>query len=75
MPAQNYYIFGKKNYNEKVTIDFEPFSKVKAPIKKGDNVGVFKVYKNNVLIAEINALACENLDKKGILDYAKDIAS
>ncbi|MBR3863799.1 MAG: D-alanyl-D-alanine carboxypeptidase [Clostridia bacterium] len=75
MPAQNYYIFGKKNYNEKVTIDFEPISKVKAPIKKGDNVGVFKVYKNNVLIAEINALACENLDKKGILDYAKDIAS
>ncbi len=74
MPEQNYYIFGKKNFNEKVSVEFEPISNLKAPLNKGDKVGVFKIYKNSVFTAEINGLAAETLDRKGIFDYLKEIA-
>ena len=40
----------------------------------GDKVGVFKIYKDNKMIAEIKAVAAENVSRKGLFDYANEIA-
>ena len=74
IPEKNYYVFGKKNFNENITIDFIPNAKIKAPINMGDKVGVFKIYKDNKIIAEIKAVAAENVSRKGLFDYAYEIA-
>ena len=74
IPENDVYVFSKKNEKQDIVIDFEPYNKIKAPIKKGDKVGCLIVYKNGVETGRTNALAAETVNKKTYFDYVKDVA-
>lgn len=74
-PERDFYVFGKKNVDEKVTVEYHQPDKIKAPIKKGEKIGEFILYKNGKELATINALAGEDIDKWSFFDYLKEIAS
>ena len=67
--------FQKKDEKRNVEIDFEPISKIKAPIKKGENVGCLKIFEKGVLIGAVNVLSNENVSEKTYFDYISDIGS
>ena len=72
IPTNDVYIFCKKDEKVKISIDFSPFE-VKAPLKKGDEVGELKIFYNGVEYASVKvALNC-NVDKKTYFDYIKDV--
>ena len=73
-PYKNFYVFGKKNVSENITIDFEPNSKVYAPIKKGECVGKLIIFNNNVKIGEVEAVASCDVLKMTYWDYVKNLA-
>ena len=73
VPESDFSVVGKKNVNENITVDFEPL-KIIAPVKKGDYIGKFTIYKNNVKIAEVKALANQEVNKESIFDVMKNIA-
>ncbi len=75
IPENDVYVFLKKNEKQDIVIDFEPYNKIKAPIKKGDKVGCLIVYKNGVETGRTNALAAETVNKKTYFDYVRDVAS
>ncbi len=74
IPENDVYVFSKKNEKQDIVIDFEPYNKIKAPIKKGDKVGCLIVYKNGVETGRTNALAAETVHKKTYFDYVRDVA-
>ena len=74
IPENDVYVFSKKNEKQDIVIDFEPYNKIKAPIKKGDKVGCLIVYKNGVETGRTNALAAETVNKKTYFDYVRDVA-
>ncbi len=72
-PEKNFYVLLKKG--EKVNCELEYiFNKVSAPVKKGDVVGLCKVYVNGVLEGEINLMATEDIQRKKFIDYIKFIS-
>ena len=74
IPENDVYVFSKKNEKQDIVIDFEPYNKIKAPIKKGDKVGCLIVYKDGVETGRTNALAAETVNKKTYFDYVRDVA-
>lgn len=74
IPENDVYVFSKKNEKQDIVIDFEPYNKIKAPIKKGDKVGCLIVYKNGVETGRTNALAAETVNKKTYFDYVRDVS-
>ena len=68
-----FYIFSKRDEQRSVNIDFEPIDMVKAPIEKGEKVGVIKVYEKGVLIGSVNVIANESVSLKTYFDYINDI--
>lgn len=74
IPENDVYVFSKKNEKQDITVDFEPYEKIKAPIKKGDKVGTLTVYSGGVETGRTNALAAETVNKKTYFDYVKDVA-
>ena len=75
IPENSLYLFSKKNDKRAVDIDFEPITKVKAPINKGDVVGVLRVYENSVEIACINVLANESILQKTYFEIIQGIGN
>lgn len=72
---ESYYQFCKKNEKVALNIDFIPTQRVKAPVEKGEKIGVLNVYKDNVLVKEINVLAYETVEKQTYFDIIKNIIS
>lgn len=69
-------IFSKKGDKHSYEIDFNPLEKIKAPIKKGDNIGTITVYdENNVEIATVNVLSNEDVMQKTYFDLVKDVGN
>lgn len=73
MPEKSFYLFCKKNEKVALDVDFTPESKVKAPIEKGECVGKLSIFKDNVLIGEVNAVASEAVNKITYFDAIKNI--
>lgn len=73
VPENNIYIFGLNNAKENVRIVFEP-DEICAPIKKGDTVGTFTVYNNDIKIGEYNAVSGLEIERAEFSDYLNDIA-
>lgn len=73
-PQNDFNVFGKKNTQENITIDFEPKNKLFAPLKKGDVVGKLIVYKDSVKIGEVNAVSSIDVEKMTYWDYVKNLA-
>lgn len=68
-----YYQFCKKNEKIALNIDFIPVQRMKAPVEKGEKIGVLNIYKDNVLIKEINVLAFETVEKQTYFDVIRNI--
>ena len=73
MPEKNIYIFGLNNQNDNIKIEFTAYD-VSAPIKKGEKVGIFTVYTNDIKTGEYNAVSFSDIDELGYDDYIKKIA-
>lgn len=72
--AENsFYLFSKKNENHALEINFVPFDKIKAPIKKGDTIGELSIFENGVEISRVNVLANETVEQKTYFDVIKDV--
>lgn len=74
-PMHDYFATHKKS--EKSTFEFvlEIPSKVTAPIKKGEKIGVCLVLKNGVVIAEVPVVADNNVAKQNFADIMKKIVN
>ncbi len=70
---ENVCIFNKKGENYSVEINFEPISRVKAPIYKGEIIGKLSIYKDGLEIKSVNVLANEDVAKKTYFDNLSDI--
>ncbi len=68
------YLFSKKGSKKSVEIVFNPESELKAPVKKGDNVGSISVYENGKEISKINVIACNDVEKASYFDKISDIS-
>lgn len=74
IPKDDVYIFSKRNEKAKITIDFTPY-KVKAPLKKGEEVGELKIFKDGVEYKTVKVCVNCDVDRKTYFDYIKDVAS
>lgn len=68
-----FYQFSKKNEKIALNIDFVPDGHVKAPVEQGEKIGTLNIYRDNVLIKEINVLAYEKIEKQTYFDIIKNI--
>lgn len=68
------YLFGKKNETIDYSLSYEIPNKVKAPIKRGETLGIVKVFVDNVCVCETDLIAKENVDAKNYIDEIKQIA-
>ena len=70
---ENYYTFASRNEKLQIQVDFVPFEKIKAPIEKGDICGKLQIFKDGNLLAEIDAVALQSVEKQTYLDNVKDV--
>ncbi len=73
VPENDFSLICNKKQKRCIETDFVPYEKVKAPINKGDVLGVVNLYENNVKIGEVNVVSNENVDKKTYFDVINDI--
>ena len=71
---KDFSIIGKRNSKDQIEIELIS-NNLKAPVKKGEVIGTFKVYNNGVLVGQINALANETVLRESILDILKKIVT
>ena len=69
----DFFIFGEKNKDHKITLDFLP-NQVCAPVYKGNVVGKFVVYKEGIKVGEVPAVAVKDVLKLTVFDIAKSIS-
>ena len=67
------FIFTQKNQKRSFEIDFVPNSNIKAPVNKGDKVGVLYVFENGIEIANVNVIATETISELTYFDTIKNI--
>ncbi len=68
-----FFSFGIKGKKDSFDVDFVPNNKVFAPINTGDIVGKLEIYKNSVLVGEVNVVSMENVEKEGFFDVVTKI--
>lgn len=73
-PKNNFFVFGERNKDQKITLDFIP-NKVCAPVYKGDQIGKFIIYKEGVSIGEVPAIAVTDVLKITVFDIIKSITA
>ncbi len=71
--ARDHFVFAKKRDKADCTVRVE-VAKVKAPVKKGDEVGILRVVQNGMIVEEIPVLAGEDVAKSTLFDVLKDAA-
>lgn len=67
------FLFSLKTEKRSVELDFVPDERIKAPINKGDKIGVINVFENGIEIASVNVLANESVLEKTYFDVIRDI--
>ncbi|MBQ2713224.1 MAG: D-alanyl-D-alanine carboxypeptidase [Clostridia bacterium] len=60
--AKSYSVFAKKGEKTDCKVEYELPEKVKAPVNKGDRIGRALIYKEGVVVEEIEILADECID-------------
>lgn len=75
-PERDFYIFARKNQKQNLKIDLkldkESFI---APLKFGYKLGVYSVYKDGILVGEVNAISKTSVEKANVIDIVKEIAA
>ena len=72
-PERNCYVFSAANEAPDVTHKVIAY-KVKAPVAKGQPVGLIEVYKNGVLYDTVNVVSAEEVKKAGFGDNFRNIS-
>ncbi len=67
------FLFSNKNEKRSVDIEFIPNEKIKAPVFIGDTVGKIEVYENGKIIASVEVVSLETVDKETYFDSIKDV--
>ena len=73
-PEKNCYVFTANDKDPEISYNVIP-SPVKAPVVKGQNVGVIEIYKDGVLYETVNAVSAEDVKKAGFGDNFRNISS
>ncbi|MBQ8374620.1 MAG: D-alanyl-D-alanine carboxypeptidase [Clostridia bacterium] len=74
-PERDSALFIKRGEKSEVTLDYQPYTSVKAPIKAGDRVGEIIVYRDGVQVDKVALVSCEDAEKAGFFDCLKNIAN
>ena len=74
VPEKDCFILSKKNEKSTVDIEYQLYN-VKAPINKGDCVGVATVYNNGVEVEKVKLLSLYSVDKMNYFDVIFEIAT
>ncbi|MDE7306276.1 MAG: D-alanyl-D-alanine carboxypeptidase [Clostridia bacterium] len=72
-PERNCYVFSAVNETPDVTHKVIAYN-VKAPVAKGQIVGLIEVYKNGVLYDTVNVVSAEDVKKAGFGDNFRNIS-
>lgn len=67
------FLFSLKNQKRSVEIEFNPLETVKAPVNKGDIVGILRVFEDGKEIANVNVLSNEDVENATYFDYLRDV--
>jgi D-alanyl-D-alanine carboxypeptidase (penicillin-binding protein 5/6) len=67
-PERNSYVFTANGELPQITFSAE-VNTIKAPVEKGDVVGLIKVFKDGVLYDTVNLVSAENVERAGFGDY------
>lgn len=70
---KDFYMLSLRNKKENITVNFEPYSKIAAPVKIKDKVGKLMIYKDNVLCGQADVISLENCAKETYFDVIKKI--
>lgn len=71
-PEKSVKLFSEKNSKKSFEIIFNKKSDVKAPIKKGEIIGVLEIYDKGIMVNSVNVLSATSVDKKSFYDNLKD---
>lgn len=71
--SEDFFLFSRKNEKIALDIDFMPDGNLIAPIQSGDKIGKISIYRNNVLIKEIDVLSNEDVNKLSYFDVIKNV--
>ncbi len=74
-PSRSSFIFARRGETQNITTETVFCDRLKAPVKKGDKVGVIEVYKDGVMIDEVPLVANETVKKSNIFDRFRDVAN
>jgi len=72
MPASDWFVFGKKSSNDKITQQIK-IDTVQAPVKKGDKVGQIVILSNGAEIASVDIVALQDIQECGYLDMLQKV--
>ena len=72
-PEKNCYVFTAKDAEPEISYNVIPYS-VKAPVNKGQSVGVIEIYKDGVLYETVGAVSAEDVKKAGFGDNFRNIS-
>ena len=73
LPASDYHLTTKNGEKTEYNIEYNLPKVIKAPIIRGDKVGTMKVIVNNEMVAEIDVIAKDNIEKQGYYDIVNKI--
>ena len=74
VPQEDYYLTTGKNENNSYDVQFELFKKINAPVKKGDVVGIAKIFVDGTVVNEVNLVSNENIEGQTFSDVINKIA-
>ena len=72
-PEKNCYVFTANDKDPEISYNVIP-SAVKAPVVKGQNVGIIEIYKDGILYETLNAVSAEDVKKAGFGDNFQNIS-
>ena len=70
-PYENVYAFLSKTESPSFTVGCEMNKKVKAPVKKGDEIGVLTVFKDGVEYKKVALVASDDVERQTYADVVK----
>ncbi len=73
VPETDFYVFTARNNKDVIECDYE-FYTVKAPINKGDVVGIATIYKNGAQVGKVNLISNVCVEKMSYFDYVLEIS-
>ena len=72
-PEKNCYVFTANDKDPEISYNIIPYS-VKAPVVKGQSVGIIEIYKDGILYETVNVVAAEDVKKAGFGDNFQNIS-